>query len=115
MLSGDDLGERGRPGGVALMTAAAEIGDIGERGLEGAGVVGVFGLGSVAGFARDMGVAAGGADFGLILMAQDAGILAGVGDRLGANGVEGAGAEVAVLAEVLRNHGGADDHKDAER
>ena len=56
-----------------------------------AGVVGVFGLGAVAGFAGDMGVRAGGADFGLILVAEDAGVLAGVGDGLGADGVEGAG------------------------
>jgi hypothetical protein len=114
VLGGGDLGEAGGLGGVLLVAAAAEIGDVGEDGLDGAGIVGVLSEGSVTRFAGDMGVAAGGADLGLIVVAEDARILAGEGDWFGADGVEGAGPVVAVFAETLRHNGGADDHKEAE-
>jgi len=114
VFGGGDLGEAGGLGGVLLVAAAAEVGDVGEHGLDGAGVIRVFGEGSVASFAGDMGVAAGGADLGLIVVAENARVLAGEGDWFGADRVEGAGPVVAVFAEPLRHNGGADDHEEAE-
>jgi len=116
VLRSNDLGESFGFGRVLLVAAAAEIGDVGELGLVGRGVVGVGmrGLRAMAGFAGDMGVPAGGAGLGLIVVAQDTGILARVGDRALTDHVEGAGAVVAVLAESFRDDGGAYNQKETE-
>jgi hypothetical protein len=71
-------------------------------------------LGAVAGLARDVGVASGGADFGLIVMAHHAGVLSGIGDRARADHIESGGPVVAVLAEAFGDDGGADDEEEAE-
>ena len=109
----------GKPAGLAASFSwqrRQRLATSGSMGLSGAGVVGVFGQGSVAGFAGDMGVAC-----------RRRGPwpdLRGRGRRcpgrrrrsgVGADGVEGAGPVVAVFAEVLRHNGGADDHEEAER
>lgn len=111
-----DLGEGGRLGRVLFMAATAEIGDVGELGLGGGGVVGggVRVLGSVTGFTGDVGMASGGAGGRLGVVAGDTGVLAGVGDGLGADGVERAGAEVAVAAEIFGDDRGAGDQEDGE-
>ena len=114
VLGGDDLGEPLGLGGVLFVAAAAEVGDVGKFGDDGAGVVGVGGKGTVAGFAGDVGVLAGGASLGFVIMAQDAGVLSGVGDGALADGVQGAGAVVAVLTEVFRDDGAADGQEEAE-
>ena len=80
VLGGDHLREGGRLGGVLFVAAAAEVGDIGQLGDVGGGVAGMLGEGTVAGFAGDVGVLAGGAGFGLVIVAQNALILAGVSD-----------------------------------
>src|SRR5262245_27980980 len=73
------------------------------------------GLRAVAGFAGDMRVAAGGADFGLVVVTEDAGVLAGVGDGARANHIEGGGPVVAILAEAFRDDGSADHEKESQR
>ena len=117
VFRGDDLGEAFGLGGVLLMTASAEVGHIGKGGFLRGGIVGfgVGGLGAVAGFAGDMRVAAGGANFGLLVVTEDAGILSGVRDGTRANHVEGGGPVVAILAESFRHDGGPDDEKESQR
>ena len=94
---------------------AAEGGHVGQCGLEGRGVVGLAcAWRAVAGFAGHVGVFAAGADFALVLVAHDAGVLAGVRDGLLADGLERPGAVVAVLAEVLGHDRAANHQKDAD-
>ena len=69
MLDGYHLREFLGLGRVLFMTAAAKVGDIGQFRNVGGRVVGVERQGSVAGFARHVRVTAGGADFGLVVMA----------------------------------------------
>jgi len=111
MRGGDDLGEGGGFGGVLLMAPAAEVGDVWEFGFGRAGVVcgGVGVLGAVAGFAGNVGVFSGGARGSLGVVTGETRVLAGVGEGLGANGIEGSGGEVAIAAEVFRDNGGAGD------
>ena len=99
-------------GGVFLVAAAAKVGHLGQFGSDGARVVGVFGQWTMAGFASDVGMFAGGAKLGLVVVAHDAGILPGVVDGVGADQVEGARTVVAVFAEVLRHDSGSNDEKD---
>jgi len=114
MLGGDHLRKSCGFGGVFFVTAPAEVGDIGKLGLEGAGIVcaRMLGLGTMAGFASDVGVLAGSTGLGLIVMTHDAGILPGVADGMGADQVERARPVVAVLAEILRDDGGPNDQKE---
>ena len=115
MFGGDHLGEPFGFGRILLMAAAAEVGDVGEGGLERAGIVGVFGLGTVAGFARDVGVFAGRAFLGGVFMAQHTGVLTGESDGMLADGGQGAGTVVAVLAEVPGDHRAANGEEEAHR
>jgi hypothetical protein len=55
-----------------------------------------------------------GADLRLIVMAQDAGVLACIGDRLGADELESARAVVAVAAEAFGDDRGAGDEEDTQ-
>src|ERR1035438_2383483 len=75
-------------GGIFFVTAPAEVGHLGQLGNVGAGIVGMLGQGSMAGFAGDVGMFAGGAELGLFVVAQHAGILPGVADGAGADQVE---------------------------
>ena len=59
-------------------------------------------------------MATGSAYGSLIVVAEDAGGLAGVRDGVFADGGEGAGAIVAVLAEVFGDDGAADDDEQSE-
>ena len=108
VFDSSDLGEPGGFGGILLMAAAAEVGDVGKLRDVGGRIVGMLGEGAVAGFAVDAGMFAGSLDLGHFVVAHDAGVLAGVGDGFLANEVEGAGPVVAVLAEAFRDDGGTD-------
>jgi hypothetical protein len=110
------LGEGLGFGGVLFVAAAAEAGDVGEFGLERRRIIGLGmgGLRTVAGLARDMGVAAGGTDFGLVLVAEDAGVLARVRNGARADQVEGVRPVVPVLAESFGDDGGADDEEESQ-
>ena len=114
MLGSDHLGEPLGFGRILFMTAPAEAADLGEFGDDGAGVVGVLGEGAVAAFAGDVGVFAGGACFGLVVVARDAGILAGEGDGPLADGGEGTRTVVAVLSKVLGDDGAAEHEEEAD-
>jgi hypothetical protein len=102
--------------GVLFMAAAAEAGHIGEFGLERGRVIGLgmSGLRTVAGFARYVGVTPGSADFGLIFVTEDAGVLPGIGDGTRADQIEGGGPVVAVFTEAFRDDGGADDEEESK-
>src|SRR5579871_493355 len=92
-------------GGILLVAARTQDLHIGQRRLRGNGVIGmrVFGLRPVAGLAGDMGMFAGGALFGFLVMAQDAFGLAGKRQRLLAIDEQSGGPEMAVLAEGFRH------------
>jgi hypothetical protein len=114
VLRGYDLRKSRGLGRILFMAAAAEIGDVRQFGHVGR-ILGVFGERSVAGFASDVGVLAGGADLGLVVVAHHAGVLPGISDRTGTDQLQRAGAGVAVLAEALGDYRGADYQKSAER
>jgi len=101
-------------GGVLLMAAAAENRDIGKLGYVRLRVIGMLCQGTVASLAGDVGVFAGGPGFGLVVMAQDAGILPGKRDGMAADEIEGARTVVAVLPEGLGNHGAPHDQKNRQ-
>lgn len=114
MLDGYDLREFPGLGRVLFMTAAAEVGDVGQFGNVGGRVIGMGRQGAVAGFARHVRVPAGGADFGLAVMAYHAGILSGKGNRPLADVVERARTKVAVLSEGLGDYGAPNHEEDAD-
>src|ERR1035438_4288271 len=116
MLRGDHLRKVLGLGGVLFVAAPAEIGNIGQGRLMRRRVVGV-GMGrlrTVARFAGDMGVLAGGARLGLLVVAHHAGVLAGERDGVLADDVERRCVIVTVLAESLRDQRGADQQKGGE-
>lgn len=115
VLGGSDLREALWFGRVLLVAAAAESGDIRQLRFERRRVVGMPGLGPVTGLAGDVGVPACGADFGLILVAEYAGFLAGKRDRPLADHLQGARAVVTVLPECLGDDCMAHQQKDPER
>jgi len=101
VLGGDHLRKARGLGRVLFVTPAAEVGDSGQLGDVGGGVAGVLRQGTVAGFAGDVRVLAGGARFGFVIVAQNALVLAGVSNGEPADFFQRGGAEVAVLAEGL--------------
>lgn len=109
VLCGGNLGEGSGLGTVGFVTAGAEDGGVELGRGDGGRIVGVAGLGSVAGFARD--------DYVLTLLflidyvgvAGFAGIVAGEGDRAGGDLSDGGATIVTVLAETAGYDGGAQD------
>ena len=104
VLGGGHLREGGRLSCVLFVAPAAEVGDIGELGDVGGGVIGMLGEGTVAGFAGDVGVLTGGASFGLVIVAQNALVLAGVGDGALTDFRQRSGAVMPVLPKGLGNN-----------
>lgn len=98
-------------GRVLLVASPAKIGDIGEFRRDRTRVVGMFGQRTVAGFAGDVRMFAGGAELRLVVVAHHAGILAGVARGAGADQVEGPRPVMAELAEVLWNDGSPNHQK----
>jgi hypothetical protein len=99
---------------VLFVASDAEGGDGGQlRDIRGR-VFGMLGQRPVTGLAGHVGVFAAGADLAFIVVAQDAGLLPGVGHGMLADGCQRAGAVVAVLAESLGNHGAANHHKETQ-
>ena len=88
VLGGGYLRKALRLGGVLFVAAAAEVGDIGQFGNVRRGIVGVLRQRAMARFAGDVGVFAGGASLGFVVVAHHAGVLPGVGDGVGADQVE---------------------------
>jgi hypothetical protein len=114
VLSSHDLGKSGGFGGIFLMAAAAEGGDIGQLRLDGRGIIGMLSVRTVAGFAGYAGMLAGSPNLGLIGVAKDAGVLSGVGEGMGAHHRQSPGPIVAVLAKRLRNDSATDEQEDAK-
>lgn len=72
VFRGRHLGKVRGLGGVLLVTARAEGGDVRQRGFDGDAIGGVRRLGSVTGLAGDMGVLSQGARLCLIIVTGDA-------------------------------------------
>jgi hypothetical protein len=96
------------------MAAAAQIGHVGKFGNVSRGVVGVLRQRTMAGFAGDVGVFAGGAGSGLFVVAHRAGILPGKGDGVAANEFERARSVMAVFSECFGDNGATYDQKDRQ-
>lgn len=107
VIGGDDLGESFGLGAVGFVAASAEDRGVQFGRLDRGRVVGVFGLGSVAGFAGDHNVLA------QLFLIDDIGVagfadfVAGMGDGAGSGFRDGVAAVVAVVAETVRHDGGA--------
>ncbi len=114
VLGGRHLGEGLGFGGVFLVAAAAEIGDIRQNGLVGGRVVDMLRQRTVASLASDMSVLAGRAGLPFVLMAEQAHLLSRVRDRALADGVERAWAVMSIAAETFRYDRGADHQKETE-
>ena len=114
VVGGGDLGEAFGLGRVLFVTATAEGGGVGQGWLQRGGIGSVARLRPVAGLAGDVGVASAGAGLGLIVVAGDAGVLAGEGYGPGARCLQRTRAVVAVLAERFGDHCLAHEQKDAQ-
>jgi hypothetical protein len=75
------------------------------------GIVGVLRQGPMTGFARYVGVFAGGARCGFVIMADDAGVLAGVSDGPLPDQRKRTGAIVAVLSKSFGDNRAAHHQK----
>jgi len=106
VVRGRDLREITRLGGVLLVAADAERGDIGERRLGGDRVaaVGMRRLRPVTRFAGHVSVFTRGSRLGLIGVTQDALRLAGEDHGPRSDQIQGRGPVVAVPAKALGNH-----------
>jgi hypothetical protein len=101
VIGGDDLGESFGLGAVGLVAAGADDGSVELWWLYGGRVVGVPGLGSVAGLAGDDNVLAQLFLIDYLSMATLANIVAGEGGRPGRDFSNGRTAIVSVLAETV--------------
>ena len=101
VLGGDHLWKPCGLGRIFFVAPAAEVGDVGQLGDVGGGIFGVLRQRTVASFAGDVRVLAGGAGFGLVIVAQDALVLARVSDGALVDFIQRGGSIVAVLAEGL--------------
>ena len=99
MLGGHHLGKGWWLGRVFFVATPAEVGDVGQLRNVRRGIVGVLRQGPMTGFARYVGVFAGGARCGFVIMADDAGVLAGVSDGPLPDQRKRTGAIVAVLSK----------------
>ena len=111
VFGGHHLGKTLGLGRILLMATAAKISHIGKLRNVSRRVGGMTGQRTVAGFAGDVGVFACGAGLGFVVVAHDAGVLAGIRDGVLAHEVERTGAVVPVLAKGLGNDGAADDEE----
>jgi len=114
MLDRDYLREASGLGSVLFVTAAAEVGHVGEHRFVRRGVIGMVGLRAVAGFAGDMGMFAGRARFALVFMTHEAHVLAGENEGFRPDQVQSLRPVMAIFSESFRHHGGADGQKQAE-
>jgi hypothetical protein len=111
MLRGNDLGESSWFGGVFFVATPAEVGDVGQLRNVRRGIVGMLRQGPMTGFARHVSVLAGGARFGFVIMAEDAGVLPGVRDGPLPHQRKGTRAIVAVLSKRFGDNRAAHHQK----
>lgn len=109
VICGCDLRKGFGFGAVAFVAAGADDGGVEFRRLDGGGIVGMLGLGSVAGFAWNDDVLA------LLLLFHNVGVaglahvVTGMSDGTGRGLGNGGAAIVSVLAEAARDDGGAQE------
>ena len=107
------LGKAFRFGSVLFVAAPAEVGDLGQLGHIGDGIVRMFGQGSVAGFATHSRVLSLAMHLGFIFVAGGTLASAGVGNGQRANHVERARPVVSIFPKVLGHHGSAHKQENA--
>ena len=107
MIRGNDLGEGFGLGAVGLVAAGADDGGVELRRRHGGGVVGMPGLGSMTGFARNDYVAALFFLLDHVGMTGLAGCVAGEGDGAGSGLGDGSAAIVSILTKAFGDDEGA--------
>lgn len=112
MRGGLHLGKIPGFGGVFLMTAPAQVGNVGQLGHIVHGIVCMFGQWTVAGFASYPRVLAAIVDLRLLLVTNGTLTAAGVSNRSGGNRVERVAAVVPVLAKAFGDHDGANNQEE---
>jgi len=115
VFRGHDLREAHGLGRVFFMAAAAKLASIRELRFHRARIGGVPGLRPMAGFAGYVGMRTGRTRLGFVIVAAQAGVLAGVGDGVLADGVQRPRPVVSVLAEGFGHHGLPHYQENAER
>jgi hypothetical protein len=96
------------------VAAAAEVGDLGQFWNMCRRVIGVLCQGTVARFARYMGMLAGAAGLRFVVVTRNAGLLPGEGYRVLADQLERPRPIVAILPKCLGNDGAADHEEDCK-
>ena len=102
-----------RLGSVFFVAAPAEVGDVGQLGHIGFGVVRVFGQGAVAGLATNARVLSPVVRLGFFVVADGALAAAGIGNGKRADHVERTRPIMSVFPKVLGHHGGAENQENS--
>jgi hypothetical protein len=110
----DHLREARWFGRILLMTAPAQVGDIGQLRHVGHWVVRMFREGAMAGFAGDVRVLSHRARLSLIVVAEHARVLPGKSHGTRPDGIECGWAVVPVLAKPFGNDKGTDEQENAK-
>jgi len=105
VLARDDLRERFRFGGVRLVADHAELCGVGEDGFLTGEVLRVESERPMAGFASDIGMRTFAFCCDDVVVAGSAGLAAGEDGSPGGDFIEGAGAEISILAELRGDEG----------
>lgn len=115
VVGGGDLGEGLRLGAIGFVTAGTNDSGIEFGGLHRGGIIGVFGLGSVASLASNDYVLAKFLLIGDVAMAGLAGVVPGEGNRAGRDFVKSRAAIVAILPKAVGHYGSAQNHEREQR
>lgn len=110
---GNHLREACRFSRIFFVAAPAEIGNVGQFGHIGYGIIRVFGQWPVTSLAPHVRVLSAGMRLGFINVAGLALAAASIPNRAGGDHVERPRAVVPILAKVLGHDGGPDDQEDA--
>ena len=114
VFGGRHLGEPLWLGRIFLMTASAQVGNLGQFGNMRRGIFGVLRQWTMAGFASYMGVFAGCSRFGLFVVAEDARILSRERYRMLPDGVQCPRPVVSVLSECFGDNCATDNQEEGE-
>jgi hypothetical protein len=114
MLGGGHLGKGSWLGRVFFVAAPAEAGDVGQLRNVRRGIVGMLRQSAMTGFARYVSVLAGCARFGLVIMAEHAGVLPRVSDGPLPDQGERTGAIVTILSKRFGDNRAAHHQKNGK-
>jgi len=95
--------------GIFFVAAPAEVGHVGQFGHVGDGVGSMFGQWSMARFTPDAGMLPPAVHLRFLIMAENALVLASVGNRAGADHLERPRPVVSVFPKIFGHHNGSDD------